>query len=155
MDRTYRRGDLYYANLGQGVGSEQEGSRPVVIIQNNRGNYYSPTVIVAAITSRNRGRGYLPTHYPIGTETGLSRPSVVLLEQLRTVDKRRLDKYIGRLDEEHLHGLDDALAVSLSLTNHVSDPQQKSGGIQNGNELFRTDKGVHRQQCEIPGSRLL
>lgn len=121
MNRTYLRGDIYYADLEQGVGSEQEGYRPVVIIQNNVGNKHSPTVIVAAITSRKKGREKLPTHYYIGADCGLERQSVILLEQLRTVDKHRLDKYIGRLDKKHLSGLDHALAVSLDLNHYNSD----------------------------------
>ena len=97
MDRTYLRGDLYYANLGRGIGSEQEGYRPVVIIQNNIGNRHSPTVIIAAISSKVGIKPKLPTHYFVNAEDGLELPSIILLEQLRTVDKRRLDKYIGHL----------------------------------------------------------
>jgi mRNA interferase MazF len=97
MEQTYLRGDLYYADLGRGIGSEQEGRRPVVIIQNNIGNKHSPTVIIAAISSKVGVKAKLPTHYYIGTENGLELPSVVLLEQLRTIDKRRLEEYIGRL----------------------------------------------------------
>ena len=94
MSRTYLRGDMYYADLGRGVGSEQEGYRPVVIIQNNTGNRHSPTVIVAAISSKVGVKPKLPTHYFINAENGLDLPSIVLMEQLRTLDKRRLAKYI-------------------------------------------------------------
>lgn len=97
MQRTYSRGDMYYANLGKGVGSEQEGYRPVVIIQNNVGNRFSPTVIIAAITSKVGVKPRLPTHYFIDSEDGLEQPSVILMEQLRTIDKHRLGKYIGHL----------------------------------------------------------
>ena len=97
MQRTYSRGDMYYANLGKGVGSEQEGYRPVVIIQNNVGNRFSPTVIIAAITSKVGVKPRLPTHYFIDSEDGLELPSVILMEQLRTIDKHRLGKYIGHL----------------------------------------------------------
>ena len=115
MDRTYLRGDLYYANLGRGIGSEQEGYRPVVIIQNNVGNRHSPTVIIAAISSKVGIKPKLPTHYFINAEDGLELPSIILLEQLRTVDKRRLDKYIGHLRKEHIDGMNHALAVSIDL----------------------------------------
>ncbi|ARE60606.1 type II toxin-antitoxin system PemK/MazF family toxin [Acutalibacter muris] len=97
MQRTYSRGDMYYANLGKGVGSEQEGYRPVVIIQNNVGNRFSPTVIIAAITSKVGVKPRLPTHYFIDSEDGLEQPSVILMEQLHTIDKHRLGKYIGHL----------------------------------------------------------
>ena len=96
MNHTYLRGDMYYADLGQGIGSEQEGYRPVVIIQNNVGNRHSPTVIIASITSKKDAKPKLPTHYYIHAENGLELPSIVLLEQLRTVDKRRLGDFIGR-----------------------------------------------------------
>ena len=85
MSHTYLRGDMYYANLGRGIGSEQEGYRPVVIIQNNVGNKHSPTVIIASITSKTGVKAKLPTHYYIDAEDGLELPSIVLLEQLRTV----------------------------------------------------------------------
>lgn len=115
MNRTYLRGDLYYADLGSGVGSEQEGHRPVVIIQNNVGNKHSPTVIIAAITSKAGVKAKLPTHYFIQPENGLELPSIVLLEQIRTIDKRRLTGYIGRLDEKHIRGINHALAISIEL----------------------------------------
>lgn len=115
MNQAYLRGDLYYADLGKGIGSEQEGYRPVVIIQNNIGNKHSPTVIVAAITSKTDVRPKLPTHYFINAEAGLELPSIVLLEQLRTVDKHRLRDFIGRLSEGSINGLNHALAVSIGL----------------------------------------
>ena len=92
MSRTYLRGDLYYADLGSGIGSEQKGNRPVVIIQNNVGNKHSPTVIIAAITSKANIKAKLPTHYYLDAGNGLAQPSLVLLEQIRTVDKRRFDE---------------------------------------------------------------
>lgn len=113
--KTYSRGDMYYANLGKGVGSEQEGYRPVVIIQNNVGNRFSPTVIVAAITSKVGVKPRLPTHYFIDSEDGLELPSVILMEQLRTIDKHRLGKYIGHLKPHHIEGMNRALAVSINL----------------------------------------
>lgn len=115
MSETYRRGDMYYADLGQGIGSEQKGTRPVVIIQNNIGNKHSPTVIIAAITSKAGVKAKLPTHYYIGAGNGLELPSLVLLEQIRTIDKRRLSGYIGKLDEKHIRGINHSLAISIGL----------------------------------------
>ena len=106
MRKKYLRGDLYYANLGSGVGSEQRGYRPVLIIQNDIGNNHSPTIIIASITSRTGVKAKLPTHYFINTEGGLEAPSIVLLEQIRTIDKKRLDSYIGHLNKEHLKEID-------------------------------------------------
>ncbi|MDD3795323.1 MAG: type II toxin-antitoxin system PemK/MazF family toxin [Lachnospiraceae bacterium] len=115
MEKTYLRGEMYYANLEQGVGSEQNGHRPVVIIQNNVGNKYSPTVIVAAISAKVGAKAKLPTHYYINAEDGLEQPSIILLEQLRTIDKRRLENYIGQLSPKHIEGLNHALAISIDL----------------------------------------
>lgn len=115
MSRTYQRGDMYYADLGRGIGSEQQGYRPVVIIQNNTGNKHSPTVIVAAISSKVGVKPKLPTHYFINAENGLELPSIILMEQLRTIDKQRLAKYIGRLSQKHISGMNHALAVSIGL----------------------------------------
>ncbi len=119
MDRTYLRGDMYYADLGKGIGSEQEGYRPVVIIQNNVGNRHSPTVIIAAISSKVGIKPKLPTHYFINAEDGLELPSIILLEQLRTVDKLWLEKYIGHLRKEHIDGMNHALAVSIDLVQNA------------------------------------
>ena len=113
-----KRGDIYYADLSPVVGSEQGGMRPVLIIQNDVGNKYSPTVIAAAITSR-MGKTKLPTHIDVyAARAGLSRDSVVLLEQLRTLDKRRLKEKMGHLDEELMGEIDTAIAVSLGLLPH-------------------------------------
>lgn len=114
--KDYLRGDMYYADLGRGIGSEQKGYRPVLIIQNNVGNKHSPTVIIAAITSKVGIKAKLPTHYFVNTESGLEAPSIVLLEQIRTIDKKRLDSYIGHLSDNHIDGIDKALAVSIGLT---------------------------------------
>jgi mRNA interferase MazF len=112
---SVKRGDIYYADLSPVVGSEQGGLRPVLIIQNDVGNRYSPTVIAAAITSR-LGKTKLPTHIDVHAErAGLSRDSVVLLEQLRTLDKRRLKERMGRLDDDMMREIDAAIAVSLGL----------------------------------------
>ena len=113
-----KRGDIYYADLSPVVGSEQGGMRPVLIIQNDVGNRYSPTVIAAAITSR-MGKTKLPTHIDVHADrAGLSRDSVVLLEQLRTLDKRRLKEKMGHLGEDIMHEIDNAIAVSLGLLPH-------------------------------------
>ena len=117
MRRTYQRGELYYADLGRGVGSEQEGRRPVAIIQNDVGNKHSPTVIVAAITTKTAGKRKLPTHYEIGTEHGMKVPSLVLLEQIRTIDKHRLENRIGRLSSKQIKELNHDLAISVGLIN--------------------------------------
>jgi len=115
---SVKRGDIYYADLSPVVGSEQGGVRPVLIIQNDVGNKYSPTVIAAAITSR-MGKTKLPTHIDIYAErAGLARDSVVLLEQVRTLDKRRLREKMGHLDEEIMLEIDNAIAVSLGLLPH-------------------------------------
>ena len=110
-----RRGDIYYADLSPVVGSEQGGLRPVLIIQNDIGNRYSPTVIAAAITSR-LGKTRLPTHIGIyASEVGLSKDSVILLEQIRTLDKRRLREKMGHMDEDMMREIDNAIAVSFGL----------------------------------------
>ena len=110
-----RRGDIYYADLRPVVGSEQGGVRPVLIIQNDVGNRHSPTVICAAITSR-MNKAKLPTHIALSApDYGLPRDSVVLLEQIRTLDKRRLRERMGRLDEPAMHQVDNAIAVSFGL----------------------------------------
>ena len=110
-----RRGEIYYADLSPVVGSEQGGMRPVLIVQNDVGNRYSPTVIAAAITSQ-QNKARLPTHIEIEARTyGLSKNSVVLLEQMRTLDKRRLRERMGCLDEKAMQRVDGAIAVSLGL----------------------------------------
>ena len=112
---TVRRGDVFYADLDPVVGSEQGGLRPVLIVQNDVGNRHSPTVIAAAITSR-MGKTRLPTHIDVyAGRTGLSRDSIVLLEQLRTLDKRRLREKMGHLDDGLMQEIDTALGVSLGL----------------------------------------
>ena len=112
---TVKRGDIYYADLSPVVGSEQGGMRPVLIIQNDMGNRHSPTVIAAAITSQT-GKARLPTHINLtGNSYGLSRDSVVLLEQIRTIDKKRLREHMGRLDEALMSKVDNAIAVSFGL----------------------------------------
>ena len=115
MNRTYLRGDMYYADLGRGIGSEQAGYRPVLIVQNNVGNKHSPTVIIAPISGKTETRLNFPVHCQLEAECGLTVPSLVLLEQLRTIDKRRLETYIGHLDGRHVQQVNHALAVSVGL----------------------------------------
>ena len=115
-DRVVKRGDVYYADLRPVVGSEQGGIRPVLIVQNDVGNKHSPTVICAAITSR-MNKAKLPTHYFINTEDGLQASSIILLEQIRTIDKKRLDSYIGHLSQKNIDGVNEALLISVGLHN--------------------------------------
>ena len=112
--RDIYRGEIYLANLRFTVNSEQNGFRPVLIIQNDVGNAHSPTVIVAAITSRT-DKPTLPTHVTVDTACGLHRNSLILTEQLRTLDKRRLGNCIGMLTEPEMNDVDKALAVSVGL----------------------------------------
>ncbi|HHV71282.1 MAG TPA: type II toxin-antitoxin system PemK/MazF family toxin [Clostridia bacterium] len=110
-----RRGDIYFADLNPVVGSEQGGQRPVLVIQNNIGNEYSPTVIVAAITSKI-DKAKLPTHVEIeASKYGLEKDSVILLEQIRTIDKQRLISKLAHIDGEVLQKVDEALKISLGL----------------------------------------
>lgn len=112
---TVRRGDIYFADLSPVVGSEQGGMRPVLIVQNDTGNRHSPTVIAAAITSQT-GKARLPTHISLAAMScGLPKDSVVLLEQIRTLDKRRLREHMGRVDETMMKQVDTAIAVSFGL----------------------------------------
>ena len=110
-----KRGDIYYADLSPVVGSEQGGVRPVLIVQNDVGNKFSPTVIAAAITSQ-RYKTELPTHIQVNADgCGLARDSIVLLEQVRTLDKRRLKERMGNLDETDMDRINKALSVSFGL----------------------------------------
>ena len=118
------KGDIYYAYLDSGIGSEQCGCRPVLIVQNDVGNKYSPTVIAAAITSRT-GKTKLPTHIEVtagenikgDTHCGLAKNSVILLEQIRTIDKRRLKERMGKLDDRTMQQVDSAIGISFGLGN--------------------------------------
>lgn len=114
-DKSITRGDLVYADLSPVIGSEQGGVRPVLVIQNDVGNKFSPTTIVAAITSV-KNKSNLPTHVRVGDKNcGLPKESVVLMEQIRTIDKKRLKDKIGRLPDDLLKKIDDALRISISL----------------------------------------
>ena len=115
MESTVRRGEIYYADLSPVVGSEQGGVRPVLIVQNDTGNRHSPTVIAAAITSQT-GKARLPTHIELSARSyGLSRDSVILLEQIRTLDKSRLRERMGQLDAPTMDRVNNAIAVSFGL----------------------------------------
>ena len=114
---TVKRGDIFYADLSPVVGSEQGGIRPVLIVQNDVGNKYSPTVIAAAITSQ-RFKTQLPTHIQVDAQDcGLSKDSIVLLEQVRTLDKQRLKERMGNLGERDMIRVNRALSVSLGILN--------------------------------------
>ena len=137
---SVRRGDIFYADLSPVVGSEQGGLRPVLIIQNDVGNRYSPTVIAAAITSR-MGKTKLPTHIDIYADrVGLSKDSVILLEQIRTLDKRRLREKMGHLDEAVMEEVNNAIAVSFGLHE----------GIRRGEDLSATPHDTPRPPLEAP-----
>ena len=110
-----KRGDIFYADLSPVVGSEQGGMRPVLIVQNDTGNKHSPTVIAAAITSQT-SKARLPTHIELNAQcVGLMRDSVILLEQIRTIDKSRLRERMGKLDDNTMTKVDNAIAVSFGL----------------------------------------
>ena len=119
-----RRGDIYYADLSPVVGSEQGGIRPGLIVQNDVGNRFSPTVIAAAITSQ-KDKARLPTHIQLNSVgSGLARDSIVLLEQIRTIDKRRLKEHMGRLDDNSMSRVNEALQISFGL-----EPE-RNGGVE-------------------------
>ncbi len=117
---TVKRGDIFYADLSPVIGSEQGGIRPVLIVQNDVGNKFSPTVIAAAITSQ-RFKTSLPTHIQVNADgCGLAKDSIVLLEQVRTIDKRRLKEKMGNLNEIEMNRIDKALSVSLGIVSNAS-----------------------------------
>ena len=130
MLSNIKRGDIFYADLSPVVGSEQGGLRPVLIIQNDVGNRYSPTVIAAAITSR-MGKTRLPTHIDIHADrVGLAKDSVILLEQIRTLDKRRLKEKMGHLDSAVMARVNNAIAVSFGLgETSIGEPNIPEGII--------------------------
>ena len=131
-----RRGDIYYADLSPVIGSEQGGMRPVLIVQNDVGNKFSPTVIAAAITSKV-GKTKLPTHIDVlkgaqgCMEMGLARDSVILLEQIRTIDKRRLKERMGHLENDVMRRVDSALYVSFGLA-----PAQESEVFDDSDDAY-------------------
>ena len=115
MDTNVKRGEIYYADLSPVVGSEQGGVRPVLIVQNDTGNRHSPTVIAAAITSQ-MGKAKLPTHIEVAAQCcGLPKDSVILLEQIRTIDKQRLKEFVCHVDSGMMKRVNDAIRISLEL----------------------------------------
>ena len=112
---NYRRGDIYLVDLGTNIGSEQGGCRPVLLLQNDVGNHYAPTLIVAPVSSRYWKKSKQPTHSLIEGIENLSSPSVVLAEQIITIDKMRVMKYIGKVPLDQMQGIDKAVKVSLGL----------------------------------------
>lgn len=128
---TIKRGDIFYADLSPVIGSEQGGMRPVLIIQNDVGNRYSPTVIAAAITSK-LGKSKLPTHIEVvcdGNRLGLAKDSVILLEQIRTLDKRRLKEKLGHLDDSLMKQVNTAITVSFGLADGMSTDEMRDDEI--------------------------
>ena len=114
-DWNYRRGDIYLANLDPYIGSEQGGTRPVIVLQNNAGNFFCPTLIIAPITSRYWKKAGQPTHCILDDVDCLTSTSTVLLEQIKTIDKRRVKKYLGRVSRTQMAAVDDAIEISLGL----------------------------------------
>ena len=140
---SVKRGDIYYADLSPVVGSEQGGLRPVLIIQNDIGNRYSPTVIAAAITSR-MGKTRLPTHIDVyADKVGLAKDSVILLEQIRTLDKRRLKEKMGHLDDAMMNEVNAAIAVSFGLgqTLGIASTASSMTATQQGGAIASTADG--------------
>ena len=113
-DWIYRRGDIYLANLNPFKGSEQGGTRPVLVLQNNDGNYYCPTLIVAPITTKLKKLN-MPTHCCFEKVRGLDEPSMVSLEQIKTIDKSRVQKYLGKMTREQMREVEDAIRESLGM----------------------------------------
>ena len=119
MKGAYRRGDIFIADLGKGVGSEQQGIRPVIVIQNDIGNMHSPTVIVAPMTTQGLKKQDLPTHCFFDEIDGLNEPSMAILEQIRTIDRLRLRRYIGTVDSVTMNQIDRAITISFGLKEEV------------------------------------
>lgn len=111
-----KRGQIYLADLGEGYGSEQGGIRPVLVVQNNKGNKHSPTILVACITSKAHSKHYLPTHYVIPKHVGLKYDSLVMMEQIKVIDEKRIIKYIGKLSPKFMKILDKKIKISFGLT---------------------------------------
>jgi len=115
MEKTIKRGEIYYAELNPVIGSEQGGTRPVLIISNDIGNKHSPTVIAAAITSKQT-KHKLPTHYSLSGIEGLPADSIILFEQLRTLDKKRLGERLAQLDEPYMEAINKPLLISIGIS---------------------------------------
>lgn len=137
-----KRGDIYYADLSPVVGSEQGGLRPVLIVQNDVGNKYSPTVIAAAITSRV-SKTKLPTHIDIyASNVGLTKNSVILLEQIRTIDKARLKEKMGHLDDEIMRNVNEAISISFGLSAYLPAHDIKDSSPAMPSAVARADGGA-------------
>lgn len=122
-----KRGEIYLANLDPCIGSEQGSTRPVLIIQNNTGNKHSPTTIVACISAKLVKKAHLPTHYVIPVTTGLKSKSLVMLEQIRSIDQCRLQKYIGRVPDHVMCRINQKIAISLGLDQKYKKKRKKEG----------------------------
>lgn len=131
-DWIYRRGDIYLVNLGKPVGSQQGGVRPAIVLQNDVGNFYAPTITIAPLTSKYEKKKNQPTHYRIRKAKGLEMPSVVLAEQISTCDKSCVMKYIGKVSLSQMRGIDEAVKVQLGYyldeRKHKKDRFQMEGG---------------------------
>ena len=119
-DWKYLRGDIYYADMEPHIGSEQGGTRPVVVLQNDVGNRYAPTLIVATVTSRTGKKKYQPTHVLIAHNTAFEKPSVVQLEQIFTIDKSRIQRFLGRLTQNEMQEIEKGVVSSLALAEITS-----------------------------------
>ena len=147
MDNNVKRGDIFYADLSPVVGSEQGGVRPVLIVQNDTGNRHSPTVIAAAITSQT-GKAKLPTHIEVAAERcGLPKDSVILLEQIRTLDKSRLKEKMGHLDEATMDHVNMAIAVSFGLGSPQEDAAARA-------MIQRTQISAHRPSAAVASTAI-
>ncbi len=122
MKAECRRGDIFIANLGIGIGAEQQGERPVIILQNDTGNANSPTVIVAPLTTKGATKNHIPVHCDIFENEWLDKPSTVLLEQVKTIDKERLTQKIGYLSEAQMKRVDQRLLISLGFARPIEKP---------------------------------
>lgn len=129
-DWVYRRGDLYLANLGVPEGSRQGGVRPIVVLQNDVGNYYAPTLTLAPLTSKIEKKKQQPTHYLLRKAKGLQRPSTVLAEQLGTFDKTCIIRYLGRVTSGQMRGIDEAVKVQLGY--YIPEKKDHNGHYRNG-----------------------
>lgn len=140
QDWVYRRGDLYLADLGKPEGSEQGGVRPVVVLQNDVGNFYAPTITIAPLTSRIEKKKSQPTHYLLRKAKGLQRPSMVLAEQLTTRSKTRVIRYLGKVSKGQMRGIDEAVRVHLGYyidenAGRLSRPlPTRNGGNEDGSK---------------------
>lgn len=128
MERKIKRGDIYYAELNPVIGSEQGGTRPVLIISNDIGNEHSPTVIIAAITSRQTKKK-IPTHYALSDVEGLPTNSIILLEQIRTIDKKRLKERLTRLNENYMEAINAPLLISIGVKRDMIAAERKGTDV--------------------------